>query len=228
MNNALVIEKEQTKNSTSNYEDVVLKTWHLFLILNIVSLVIIYVNNNFIFTREVFHQLYSKQMEAYRIDEYFDVVNNFSLWGYLIIPLVLLLKITLFTLLLQLPLTLKFIELKFKVVFRIVTIANIPLIISELAKTFWLVFTPYNEFTNEFLSLVPLSITNLIDITQYSTAITGFLNSINLFEFVWIFLVFIGLYRSGKVEKYDAFLISFSVWFGTILFQLELMLYLNS
>lgn len=206
----------------------VLETWHIYCLLVLGFVFVSWFSGNYIMTRSVYHQLFSEQMESYRIDDYFDAVSGFSIWTYLATPLLVWLKIAIVSFLIQLPLMMKFIELKFSELFRIVAIAQIPIFLSAFIKLIWLFVTPQTEYTNELFALVPLSITNLINTTNFSPAVNGFLTNINLFDFIWIGLLYTGLKNTKKLEKSYAFNVAFGLWLALGFIQLGLMLYLNN
>lgn len=206
----------------------VLKTWHIYSLLVLGFLFVNWFSGSYIMTRSVYHQLFSEQMESYRIDDYFDTISGFSIWSYLAMPLLIWLKIAVVSFLIQLPLMIKFVEIKFNELFRIAAIAQIPIFLSAFIKLVWLFLTPQTEYTNELFALVPLSITGLINTTNFSPAVNGFLTNINLFDFAWIWLLYTGLKNTGKLEKNYAFNVSFGLWLALGLIQLGLMLYLNN
>lgn len=204
-----------------------LKTYHLFLIILTCTLVNIYTTQNFIMTREVYHNLYSERLEAQRIDELVTVFKKFSVWSYIISPVLLLLRLTFVALLIQLPLVFKFIDIRFAKLFRIVTIAFIPLLLMQVIYITWLLRLPAETINEQTLGFVPLAITNLIDAADYPKHIYGFLGNFNLFEIAWGFLAATGLYKTGKLKKSDADLIVLCLWALILVFQFVLIMYLN-
>lgn len=220
MNNSAALEIERLKEFT-------LKNWHLFVFITCMYLIISLVNDKFIMTREVYQLLLSDKMESYRIDDYYEMLKRFSAYLYLSLPLITWLKITFIAFLLQTPLMLKSIEISFKETFRIAVYANIPFIIRDIIKLGILFFTPRAEYTNELLSFMPGSITNFLSEENYSTLTFNFLSSINVYEALWIFVVFLGLARLKRFDKVDAFILSSGVWIGLTLFQFGLMFYMS-
>lgn len=203
-----------------------LKTWHLFIFICIVFCINTWLTQNFVMTREVYHNLLSKRMETYRIDDYFNFIRKISIWNYILLPAVIWIQITFVALLIQFPLVLKFIDIPFKRIFRIVAFAQIPLIFSRIIKTIWLMqFKPY-QITEENLAFVPLAITNLIDTSLYSQSITGFLSHFNVFQILWGFILVKGLVSTDKLKKIDAALLVLIIWIVIMVFQWVLVMYL--
>ena len=204
-----------------------LKTWQLFAILAAINLLVMLILNKFILTREVYYTLLSSRMETSRIDDYFSMINKFRLWGYLAAPVILWFKITLVALLIQLPLMIKFIEIPFKQIFRIVAWANSAMIILSIVNIIHLWNIPASEYTKNTMSFIPLSLMGLFHNLHFSAAAKGFINSINVFELLWVFVIYKGLSRTGKLEKIDSAIIASGVWVGLEIFQYALLTYLN-
>jgi hypothetical protein len=176
-------------------------------------------------TRDVYHNLLSEKMEAYRIDDYFNFVRKISIWSYIIAPLLLWIKITFYTLLIQFPLVLKFIDIPFKKLFRIVSFAQIPVLISGFIKIIWLFqYKPY-QITEKTLALTPLALTNLINSSLYPKTTIILLSNINVFEMIWCIIVVKGLAATEKIKKIDAFLLVLGVWSLILVLQWALLMY---
>lgn len=220
MDNTIAI----NSNVSNDYN---LKNWHLFLFITCSYLIITLVTDKFIMTRDVYQILLSDKMESYRIDDYYEMLKRFSIYSYLAIPLITWLKITFIALLLQTPIMLKNIEVSFKEMFKIAAIANIPYIVLGIARIVILFLTPKGNYTNELFSFTPGSITNLLVKENYNGVAYSFLSNINIYEALWILLIYLGLKRLNKIEKSDAFFIASGVWLGLTAIQFGLILYLN-
>lgn len=213
--------------STAIKQAFAIKTSHLFLFFLFCILAQIYITQNSIMTREVYYNLYSDRLEPHRVDEIVMVVKKFAIWSYAIAPLLLLIQITFVALLIQLPLVFKFIDISFSRIFRIVSFAYIPLLIKQSVYIIWLLRLPANEINEKTLTIVPLSITNLVSAADYPKHIYSFLGNFNLFEIAWVVVVIAGLYQTKKLEKIDAALIVICVWTFIMIFIFVLITYLN-
>ena len=166
-------------------------------------------------------------MEISRIDDYFNMVSKIRAWGYLIVPAILWLRITVVALLIQLPLMIKFIEIPFKQLFRIVAWANVSMIVLSVTQIFYLLKIPASQFTQSTLSFMPLSLMNFLGNLHFTAAGQGIIKSINIFEFIWAFIIYKGLHGTGKLEKIDSAIVTLGVWAGMEVFQFALLTYLN-
>ncbi len=221
MNNTLAI-------SSDKKDKRVLETWQLYLLITFITVILSYAFQKFIITRDVYYAIYGEQLEADRIDQIFDLTKKFQLWGYLITPLTIWLRISFVAFLIQLPLMLKYIEIPFKEIFRITAFALLALLSVDVIKFFYLYFLPGSSITADTLSFIPLAITNFLPRENYSEIVFALLGKINPFEFLWIFIVYRGLHKTGKLEKTDALIYSLGTWIGILILSFALTMFLSS
>ena len=202
------------------------KTWYLFLFLLLGISINIWISQNYIMTRDVYHNLLSEQLEISRIDDYFNLVQKFSVWAYILTPIVFLLRITFVSLLIQFPLVMKFRDIPLKQIFRIVTFAFIPLFFMSVIKTIWLLL-PNHQITQETLAFTPLAFTNFLNASNYGKTVYGLLSNLNIFEVGWCIIVAEGLSRTGKLKKSDAYVLVLVIWTLILVFLWALLMYLT-
>ena len=202
-----------------------MKTWHWFLLLVLGSLANLYIMQNFVLTREVYHTLMADQLEPARIDEYFTFMKSVSIWNYLIFPLILLIKVTFLALLFQTPLVFKFIDIPFKTLFRIMIQGSIVMLAASVVGTLWLMHFDAATITEAHLSFVPLSITNLLEYGSYPQQIFALLANINLFEAIWIGVVSRGFVQTEKLKMCDSVLLVMAMWTLMLILQWLIILY---
>lgn len=212
---------------SSDKEEFSIKNWHIFFFITLLYLVITLINDRFIMTREIYGLMLADQIESNRIDDYYEMLKRFSVYTYLALPIIIWLKITFIALLLQTPMMLKGIEVSFKETFRISVLANISYILLGLVKLVILFLTPTSDYTSALLNAIPGSITNFISRESYSPIAYSFLSSINIYEVLWIAIVFYGLAKLKKMDRTDSFILAFGIWLGLTLFQFSLVLYFN-
>ena len=221
MSGSIAISKIEENNDVIN-------NWQLYVIITIISLVISYATQKFIMTQELYYYLFSGQMEEYRIDDFVNLVREYQIWGYLAIPLLVWLRITIVAFLIQLPFMLKFVEIPFKYFFRIIAIAYFVLLSADIIRFFVLYYQPFDQITINALNSIPFSLTAFIDKESYSQLIMASLNHINLFEFIWCIIVYYGLAKIVKIDKMDLVLIVFNVWAGILLLVFGITLILST
>lgn len=213
--------------TNENRKERLIETWQLYLIITISSVLLSFAFQKFIMTREVYYTLYGSQLEDYRIDETINFIQKFQIWGYVATPLIVWLRIAFVAFLIQLPLILKFDEIPFREIFRTASFAFLVIISLDMMRFFYLYFLPPQSITAETLTFIPLSITNLLNKENYSALAISVLSKINLFELVWGYVIYRGLYKTGKLEKIDAALIVFGVWIGIMVLSVALVFFMG-
>lgn len=221
MNNSIAVSSDGEKER-------LFETWQLYLFITVVTIIISFAFQKFIMTRDVYYTLYGQQMEDYRIDEYFNMAKRIQFWGYLATPLIIWLRIAFVAFLIQMPLMIKYIEIPFKQIFRITAFAFLILLSVDIIRFFYLYFLHTGSITAASLTYMPLALTNLLNKENYSDIAFAFLSKINVFEFLWIYVVYRGLYKTGKIEKIDALLVSMGVWFGILILTFAISLFLKT
>jgi hypothetical protein len=214
--------------SAADKKERLIETWQLFIIITLLSLLTSLAFQKFLLTREVYYVLYGNQMEDYRIDDAINFMQKLQIWGYITTPLLLWLRLGFVTFLIQLPIIIRFTELPFKEIFRITSFAYLVFFSSEIVRFFYLYFLPTQAITQETLAFVPLSIINFINPENYSELIVIILSKINLFELLWGITIYIGLSKSGKLEKTDALLITLGVWLGILILNIALVFFIGA
>ncbi len=204
-----------------------LKGWHLFLLLVACEALLTWFYQSQILTREVYHTLLQAQLDAQRIDALFDLLQRMSLWGFAAIPLIIGLRIMLVASLLQLPLVLRFIDIPFRQLFRIVAAASLLFILLEGVRLLRLSGIPAEQLTQADLNWMPLALTSLLQLEMATASVQGFFSHFNLFEIGWLALLYIGLSQTGQLRKRDAGLVVLVMWTVVVLFQWGLTLYME-
>lgn len=167
-------------------------------------------------------------MEEYRIDDLLRVIEKFQIWGYIATPLFIWLRLAFVAFLIQLPFMIKYIEIPFNDIFRIVAFAYLVLLSADAVRFFYLFFLSKESITADALMMTPLSITNLLNRNNYSDIAYTFLSRINAFELIWGYVIYRGLYRTGKINKIDSLLVVISVWIGILVFIIAFNLFLKA
>lgn len=204
-----------------------IKTWQLFLFIVFVEMAIYYVTNNYVMTREFYEKMLSDRLTIDMINTQFELVKKFNNFGYLFIPLTTLIKITFFTLLIQFPLLLKFIEIPFNKLFRICTFALLPFILLQIITTWRSATIPISELSQQTLSVIPLSINSFLDPMDYSNYVYHFLGFFHIFWVLWGVILFIGLTKTKKIEKIDGLLYTTLVFLLLAIFNLGVTSYVS-
>lgn len=207
-------------------EDKEITNWHIFTLLITIDITLLFIMNNYILTREAYGAIYREHLEITTIDNIYVMAKKLSIWGYVFLPLLILLRVTIVSLIIQLFFMLRLKEISFKKLFRIILIGYGILVLSSIIQLISLWITPLEDFSSESLALVPLSITNLLSTENISEVYRGLLNQINVFEILWIFIIALGLRIISGMKTNYASIVAVSVWLMIFLFKAGVNLYL--
>jgi hypothetical protein len=204
---------------TLTLDDIIFPNWQMFVYLAIVNFLVAFMAYEFIFTEEFYRAVYEDQMELARIDKYVDVIHRYSFWSMLAIPVLLLIKFTLITSLLQIPLLVRFIEISFKYLFRWVMLASLPVTVGQAMQYLIIYLKPLEvitpaDFRTNFFSISALM--NFLDHPNYTIFL---LNQFNIFEIFWMVIIYTGLVKTQKISRSESVFVTVLVWFVILLLQ---------
>jgi hypothetical protein len=186
--------------------------WQIFTYLAIINILIAILAKEFIFTREFYYSIFSDQMELTRIDKYVDIVRRFSFWSLLLIPVFLFIRYATVAFIIQIPLLIRYIEISYKYLFRWVMYASVILTMGQIVH-FLNIYITSKEYLSKTLFKIQLfSLAMMINPDEYTSNALVILNQFNLFDLIWGLILYIGLLKSGKIKKMDAFLVILGVW----------------
>jgi len=196
-----------------------IKTWYVFLSIVTIELIVYYFTNNYIMTKDFYIKLLENRLTTEMINTQFEISKRFSVYGYLFVPLVTLIKISLFTLFIQFPLLFKFIDIPYKKLFRICTFAIIPFLFLQIITTWHIANIPLQNISQKTLSVIPFSINSLLNPEYYSKTIYQFLGSFHIFWILWGVIIYFGLIKTKKIERIDSLVYTSLVYMTIVLFR---------
>jgi hypothetical protein len=175
----------------------------------------------------VFYNTYSEQLSYERSMELFEGLKKYSWIGYALIPVVLLIKFSLISIIIYSGIY--FCDLHEKIslrkVFGVVIASEIVFLLASLAKFLWFCFFAGNYDLNDMNFFYPLSLGNLFSQSEVDKIWIFPLQILNIFHIIYILLLSYGLYvqtgiQQAKAEK--AVLVSYLpglvIWVTLIMF----------
>jgi hypothetical protein len=186
-----------------------------------------WLTHHYILTPDYYRKTAEKQIPVHRIDDYVHMCRKMSLWSYIGTPIILCVSLTFVTCILQFPLLLNFIEITFGQLFRIATIAHIPMYLMSLARVLYLVSCAPALNDMNILYYTPLCLTQLLDLSRYSTPTILLLSHFNLFELAWCALLAAGLKMTNRVKILDVLLLVIGLWIFIAVFHFALATYMT-
>jgi hypothetical protein len=206
-----------------------IRTWHLFAALVAASAVLMWVNKEFVMTREVYHAILGEQLEARRIDEQFDMLKQSAQWGYVFVPLITWVRLALVALLLQLFLLLFLAEVPLGKLFRAAAWAFPAMLYGMAVRMVMLMRLDPAAITKEQLSRMPGSVADMVpSLSEPGTPLYSLLSLVSFWEALWCGILFYALRKGApKVSGLVAGAAVAGVWLVIVLFQWGITLYLT-
>jgi hypothetical protein len=205
-----------------------LRTWHLFALLSLAGIALAWANNEFVMTREVYHNVMGKQLDRDRIDAHFSLMQQMAAWGYAAVPLVLWVRIALVALTVQMLALLALKEIPFRQLFRAASWAFCGILYGTVVRVLWLVRLGPGEITEQTLAVTPGSVAALLmEPGQAGSLSYTLLSLLNGSELVWAAILAVCLVRGARVGKAGAVGLVACTWLLLALLQGGLAAYLS-
>lgn len=203
------------------------KNSFLFLSLTLVSLFSAIIFNNYLNVEELTYSLYSEQLAREQLEQLIKDKEKWSWIGYAILPLLILLRTSLVALCLSVGLFFYDQEnqIKFSQLFRIALIGEFVLALVGFFKFiyFYLIKTEYT--IQDLQQYYPLSYTNFLDLNKIEPWLIYPLQTINLFEIGYFFVLVFGLHKllqNKYLKSLEVVAVSYGtgllIWLGLVMF----------
>jgi hypothetical protein len=204
-----------------------LNKYYLFLAIVIANMMIIWLSKSALINEIVFYNTFSEQMSYDRSMEIFDGLKRYSWISYAAIPIVLLIKFTLISIVIYTGIFLFDLHerISFKKVFGVVVASEIVFITASLIKFLWFSFFAGNYDLNDMSFFYPLSLSNLFSRSEVDKMWIFPLQVLNLFQLLYILSISHGLYTQSGIQKTKvekavmmAYLPGLILWIALIMF----------
>ncbi len=200
-----------------------------YLVLIIFHFALVFLSNSFIDANELVSNFYSEQLAQEQVEKLIENQEKWAWLGYSIVPLLVLLRTTLVALCLSIG---KFFynmdecEIpKFKTFFRIALLGEFVLVLVGYFKFgyFYFIKTDYN--LQDLQQYYPLSYINFLDLEKVQPWLIYPLQTINLFEIAYFFVLVYGMYKLLQNKYWKSFeitVVSYGtglvIWIGLVMF----------
>ena len=205
-----------TNRKDHDNSKILLPNWQIFILITIINLLITFWVQKLIYSREFYYSLLSEQMEISRIDDLIEAMGRYSYLGFVLLPVFLFLRFLITSLLLQLLLLLKFIEIKFNRLFGYVMLSSLVISAGQVVHSIRLVYSLPAALNRDLLTIKPLSLAGLLDTGNYPQSSLMILNHCGLFEILWMCCIYYGLLRTNRLKKEEAAVIVLTLWSGML------------
>lgn len=203
------------------------KSYNIFLFLVLISIFIVWYNQNYFLTDEYYYHFLGDKLETYRIEQFITSMHKMSWWSYIISPIILYVSIVLVAFFIQLYLILMDKEIRFVSAFKIAAISKFFLLAGDLVKNVWLSFKEISFLTEKSLLIIPFSLNQILFSEEFSKELLSILGSINIYEILWGIFLYKGIQWYIRDEKGKVSLMAvILVWSTIYLFQFLVLIYL--
>lgn len=141
------------------------KFWYMFSAIALLYLIITYITNAYVYTDSFYHQELSDKFDYDRVTEIIHNKIKYQYIGYIILPILILLKLSIIAGVIYIGLFLFDSNIKYKNCLNIVLVAELVSIIVSLIRTGWfIIFQPKNTTDIQYFS--PLSLAQFLNVEK--------------------------------------------------------------
>ena len=200
-----------------------------FILLVVLLTAGVFLSKQFLNTKELLYNFYSEQFAQEQLEKLLENQQRWAWLGYAIIPLVVLLRSSLVALCLSVGnffYNMNEVELpKFKDFLRIALIGEFILVLVGYFKFIYFVLIKTDFTLQDLQQYYPLSYINFLDIDSLEPWLIYPLQTINLFEIAYFFVLVYGLHKLLKNKYWKSFemvAVSYGtglvIWLGLVMF----------
>lgn len=188
----------------------------LFILVTSILILSLVISETFFNTKEMLYNFYSEDFTRNQIELILENKKKWSWVGYLIVPILILIRTSLVSFCLSVGLFIYDTEnkVKFKKLLKIALLGELVLTLVSYFKFFYFYFIKTNFTLNDIQKFFPLSYVNLIDISKIEPWLIYPLQTINLFEISYFFVLVYFLHKLLQNKYWKSFEIV-AVSYGT-------------
>ena len=199
----------------------------LLLIIVLYSSLISYILSCFLNNEELIYNFYSELLAQDKIEEFIKSQKKWAWVGYAIIPLLILIRSSLVAFCLSIGLFFYETEnaIKFKQVFRVALLGEFVLVLVGVFKLSYFYFIKSDYTLQDIQQFYPLSFINFLDVENLEPWLVYPLQTVNLFEITYFFVLVYGMHKLLKNTYWKSFEITADsygtgllIWLGLVMF----------
>ena len=201
---------------------------YLFFGLLLASFIIVIITQKVLNTEELLYNFYSEQFAQEQLEQLIAAKEKWAWVGYVIIPLLILIRSSLVALCLSVGLFFYENEEKeptFKQLIRVALLGEFVLVLVGYFKLFYFTFIKTNYTLQDLQQFYPFSYTNFLDIESIQPWLVYPLQTINLFEIGYFFVLVYGLHKllqNKYAKSFEIVAVSYGtgllIWLGLVAF----------
>lgn len=203
------------------------KGWKLLLGIVSLNLLVILLSQVTLINETVFFNTYSEQLTYDRSMELFQQMRSYSWFTYLLVPVLLFLKFSAISILLYIGAYFSdlYKQLTLGRILKVVIVSEVIFTIASIIKLFWFVFFAGNYTLEDIGFFYPLSLINLFNRSEVASYWVYPLQTVNIFQILYVLMLAFGLVKAGSVQKAAAdkvvlgtYIPALAVWITVVMF----------
>ncbi len=175
-----------------------------FIILVVLGIILTITTNSFLIDESLIYGYFDNQLSLNQIKELLRIKNKWSWLPYALVPIIYLIKLTLVTFWVLCATIIFGYKKSFKEIFRAVLFAEFFWLIPSLVTILWFGFIATNYDLLDIQYFKPLALLNLFEISEIEAWLIFPLQSLNLFEIAYMFVLAVGIKRVLKKDYLGA------------------------
>ncbi|MFZ2285864.1 MAG: hypothetical protein WAV93_02660 [Bacteroidales bacterium] len=204
-----------------------IKCWKLFTGVVLLNLLILFLSQSALINEIVFFNTYSEQLTYDRAMEVFSKMKSFAWLSYIITPVLMLLKFSAISVLLYIGVFFSDLhkEITLGKIFKVVIVGELVFIAASITKLLWFIFFAGNYTLDDMSFFYPLSLINLFDRTEVASYWIYPLQTVNIFQLVYVLILALGLSKISSLKKVvtdrvvlGTYVPAMAVWIALIMF----------
>ena len=198
----------------------------IFLVI-ILYQVITLITKCFLKTKDLMANFYSEQLAQEQIEQLLESQEKWAWVGYTILPLIILIRSSLVAICLSVGLFFYDTDnkTKFKQLFRVALLGEFVLVLVGYFKFAYFYFIKTNYTLEDLQQFYPLSYTNFLDLENISPWLVYPLQTVNLFEIAYFFVLVYGIHKllqNKYAKSFEMVAVSYGtglvIWLGLVMF----------
>ncbi len=168
-----------------------IKNRYLYMAIIAYTWILTFTLNQFLVSNTLYYNSYSEQLTIERIEGIIEESHKWAWLGYLLVPVIYYIKLSLIALVLQTGFFFFERKVSFSIIFKAVMLAEIPFLIVPVIKLFWFLFIQTHYDLNDLQYFFPLSALQLFDVQKLPSWQVYPLQLMNVFELIyWVLLAY--------------------------------------
>jgi len=189
----------------ANQSEAQVRTIYLFGVLTIVSLALVWANNEFVMTKGVLNALAGNPQNSFQVDMQYETIRRMTAWGYVLAPIQVACRIGCVALVVQMICLLGGREIPYGKMFRTSAIASGATLFGSLLQVFWITQQPATAITQASLGIVPDSLAAWFGTTNTAPSLLYLLLSrVSITSLLWMLLLYWGLRETNRLRAVGA------------------------